>query len=118
MASITSNPGELIQQTPIYAQSQTPRNSFRLSVLIPVYNERHVVEASVRRVLALEHPLISELEIIIVDDCSKDGTSDVLRRLAEQDRRITLIRHEVNKGKGGALRTGIAQRDGRCLRCA
>jgi glycosyltransferase involved in cell wall biosynthesis len=112
LASITSNPGELIERTPIYAQSQTPRNSFRLSVLIPVYNERHVVEASVRRVLALEHPLISELEIIIVDDCSKDGTTDVLRHLAEQDSRIILIRHETNKGKGGALRTAIARATG------
>jgi glycosyltransferase involved in cell wall biosynthesis len=112
LASFTSNPGELIERTPIYAQSQTHRTSFRLSVLIPVYNERHVVEASVRRVLALEHPLISELEIIIVDDCSKDGTSDVLRRLAEQDSRITLVRHEANKGKGGALRTAIARATG------
>jgi glycosyltransferase involved in cell wall biosynthesis len=81
--------------------------SFRLSVLVPVYNERHVVEASVRRVLALSHPLIRELEVIIVDDCSTDGTSEVLARLAESDPRITLIRHETNKGKGGALRTGI-----------
>ncbi len=84
------------------------RTSFRLSVLVPVYNERHVVEASVRRVLALQHPLICELEVIVIDDCSTDGTSDVLRRLAESDPRITLIRHETNKGKGGALRTGIA----------
>jgi glycosyltransferase involved in cell wall biosynthesis len=112
LASTVSKPGELSQRMPIYAQSQTPRTSFRLTVLVPVYNERHVVEASVRRVLALEHPLISELEIIIVDDCSKDGSSEVLRRLAEQDSRITLIRHETNKGKGGALRTGIEHATG------
>jgi glycosyltransferase involved in cell wall biosynthesis len=86
--------------------------SFRLTVLVPVYNERHVVEASVRRVLALEHPLIRKLEVIVVDDCSTDGTSDVLQRLAENDSRITLIRHETNKGKGGALRTGIARASG------
>ena len=90
----------------------SPLTSFRLSVLVPVYNERHVVEASVRRVLALSHPLIRELEVIIVDDCSTDGTSDVLKRLAESDNRITLIRHETNKGKGGALRTGIARVSG------
>jgi glycosyltransferase involved in cell wall biosynthesis len=80
--------------------------------MIPVYNERHVVEASVRRVLALEHHLIRELEVIIVDDCSTDGTSEVLRRLADSDTRITLIRHEKNRGKGGALRTAIAQATG------
>jgi glycosyltransferase involved in cell wall biosynthesis len=63
-------------------------------------------------VLTLEHPLINELEIIVVDDCSKDGTSEVLRRLAAEDTRITLIRHETNRGKGGALRTAIARATG------
>jgi glycosyltransferase involved in cell wall biosynthesis len=88
------------------------RTSFRLTVLVPVYNERHVVEASVRRVLALNNPLIRELEIIIIDDRSTDGTSEVLQRLAASDARITLIRHETNKGKGGALRTGITRATG------
>jgi glycosyltransferase involved in cell wall biosynthesis len=82
--------------------------SFGLSVLVPVYNERHVVEASVRRLLALEHALINRLEVIVVDDCSTDGTSEILHRLASEDSRITLIRHEENKGKGAAVRTGIA----------
>ncbi len=103
---------EMLEPQPIYAQPYTPRTTFRLSVLIPVYNERHVVEASVRRVMALQHPLINELEMIVVDDCSTDGTSEVLRNLAAQDGRITLIRHETNKGKGGALRTAIAQATG------
>lgn len=102
----------MVKNVPAYANSSGPRTSFRLSVLIPVYNERHVVEASVRRVLALENTLISELEIIIVDDRSTDGTSEVLQRLAAQDSRITLIRHETNKGKGGALRTAIARATG------
>lgn len=97
---------------PGYAPSTSAPSSFRLSVLIPVYNERHVVEASVRRVLALVHPLIRELEVIIVDDCSTDGTSEVLQRLAIEDPRITLIRHEINRGKGGALRTAISRASG------
>ena len=73
--------------------------SLRLSVLIPVYNELHVAEASIRRVLALNDPIIRSLQVIVVDDCSSDGTSDVLARLAEEDDRILLIRHEVNQGK-------------------
>lgn len=101
-----------IEETPSREFTPQPPTSFRLSVLVPVYNERHVVEASVRRVLALSHPLIRELEVIMVDDCSTDGTSEVLQRLAASDPRITLIRHEVNQGKGGALRTGIARATG------
>jgi glycosyltransferase involved in cell wall biosynthesis len=57
--------------------------SFRLSVLVPIYNERHVVEASLRRVLALEHALINGLEVIVVDDGSTDGTGEILQRLAD-----------------------------------
>jgi len=90
------------------AEGRDRQTSFGLSVLIPVYNERHVVEESVRRLLALEHALINQLEVIVVDDCSMDGTSEILHRLASEDSRITLIRHEQNKGKGAAVRTGIA----------
>jgi SAM-dependent methyltransferase len=86
--------------------------SLRLSVLTPVYNERHVVEASLRRVLALQHPLIRSLELIVVDDCSTDGTPEVLERLAAEDSRVVLIRHERNQGKGAAVRTAIARATG------
>jgi glycosyltransferase involved in cell wall biosynthesis len=81
--------------------------SFRLSVLVPVYNERHVVEASLRRVLALRDDLISSLEVIVVDDQSTDGTWEILNRLAFEDSRITLLRNERNLGKGAALRKAI-----------
>src|SRR5213080_2831869 len=83
----------LLYRIPLY--EQTIARSYRLSVLVPVYNERHVVEASLRRVLALEHELISSLELIVVDDSSTDGTLEVLKRLADEDARITLIAHET-----------------------
>src|SRR5258705_10125892 len=86
--------------------------SFRLSVLVPVYNERHVVEASLRRVLALEDDLISSLELIVVDDQSTDGTWEILERLATQDDRIVLLRNERNMGKGAALRQAISRSTG------
>ena len=81
--------------------------SFSLSVIVPVYNERHVVETSLRRVLALEHDTIQRIELIVVDDRSTDGSWDVLERLAEEDDRIILVRHEENRGKGAAIRTGL-----------
>lgn len=81
--------------------------AFKLSVLVPVYNERHVVGASLRRVLSLQHELIGELEVIVVDDCSNDGTWEVLQKLASEDFRIILLRNETNLGKGAALRQAI-----------
>src|SRR5438477_1187698 len=87
-------------------------SAFRLSVLVPVYNERHVVEASLRRVLALRDDLISSLEVIVVDDGSSDGTREILERLSLEDPRITLLMNERNLGKGAALRRAIARSTG------
>jgi glycosyltransferase involved in cell wall biosynthesis len=78
-----------------------------LSILIPVYNERSVVEKSLSLVLAAPLPEDMERELVIVDDCSTDGTSAILQRIAEQDPRIRLFRQEVNQGKGAAVRTAI-----------
>ena len=92
--------------------SESARKSFRLTVIVPVYNERHVVETSIRRLLALKSPLIESLEVIVVDDRSTDGSWNVLERVASEDPRIVLLRHERNQGKGAALRTGIASATG------
>ncbi len=78
-----------------------------LSILIPVYNERSVVEKSLSLVLAAPLPEDMERELVIVDDCSTDGTSAILERLAAEDSRIRLFRHEVNQGKGAAVRSAI-----------
>ena len=69
---------------------------------MPCYNEAATVERSARRVLA--QPFVAEL--IIVDDCSSDGTSEVLGSL--DDPRVRVLTHERNRGKGAALRTGFA----------
>jgi len=86
--------------------------AFKLSVLVPVYNEQHVVGPSLRRVLALHDPLISELELIVVDDQSNDGSWEILQQLAGEDDRVVLFRNERNLGKGAALRRAIAQCSG------
>lgn len=94
------------------AREKLARSRFALSVLIPVYNERHVVAESVRRILRLEADLIKSLHVVIVDDRSTDGSWEVLEALAKEDARITLIRHERNAGKGAAIRTALAHARG------
>lgn len=76
-----------------------------LTAVMPVYNESATVADVIQLVLA-QRPVH---ELVVVDDCSKDGTWDKLQDLAQLDRRIKLFRHQVNQGKGAALRTGIAQ---------
>ena len=75
-----------------------------LAVVMPVYNEAATVADVISIVLA-QRPL---LQLIIVDDASTDGTWEKLRAVAGGDARVTRVRHEVNQGKGAALRTGMA----------
>jgi glycosyltransferase involved in cell wall biosynthesis len=74
-----------------------------LTAVMPVYNEVATIHEVIQVVLA-QRPV---KQLVIVDDCSRDGTSDKLKLLAQNEPRIKLIQHEVNQGKGAALRTGI-----------
>jgi glycosyltransferase involved in cell wall biosynthesis len=76
-----------------------------LSVVVPCYNERATVAELLRRVRAV--PI--EKEIIVIDDCSTDGSRDVVASLAEQWPEIRHILQPVNQGKGAAIRRGIAE---------
>jgi SAM-dependent methyltransferase len=84
----------------------------KLSILIPVYNERTVVERSISQVVTAPLPEDMEREVVIVDDCSTDGTSEILTRLATAFSQIRLYRHERNRGKGAAVRTAIEKASG------
>jgi glycosyltransferase involved in cell wall biosynthesis len=79
----------------------------KLSILVPVYNERTVVERSLAHVLAAPLPEAMERELIVVDDCSADGTSAILERFAASEPSVRLLRHPFNQGKGAAIRTAI-----------
>ena len=81
----------------------------KLSIVIPCYNEIKTIETIVQQVLAVDLPV--ERELVIVDDYSLDGTRDYLQTLEHQDE-IKVVYHEVNKGKGAALRTGFAHASG------
>ncbi len=84
----------------------------KLSILMPVYNERTVVERCVSLVLTAPLPESMERELIIVDDCSTDGTFAILQRLAAAFPQIRLYQHERNRGKGAAVRTAIEKASG------
>jgi glycosyltransferase involved in cell wall biosynthesis len=80
----------------------------KLSVVIPVYNERNTIREIVQRVehVGLHH------EIVIVDDFSTDGTRDILQELAKEKGDVRVILHAQNRGKGAALRTAFAEVEG------
>src|SRR4051812_20096081 len=84
----------------------------KLSILMPVYNERTVVERCISLVLVAPLPETMDRELVIVDDCSTDGTWDILQRLARTYPQIQLYRHERNSGKGAAVRTAIEKASG------
>lgn len=73
-----------------------------LSVIIPVYNEESTVAHIIERVRTCGVP---DLQLIVVNDCSSDGTRRVLQTLPAADD-LTIIHHEINQGKGAAIRTG------------
>jgi glycosyltransferase involved in cell wall biosynthesis len=82
-------------------------DGFQLSVVIPVFNERQWIRELVRRVAAVAIPK----EILIVDDCSTDGTREILREL-ERQVDVRVIYQPSNQGKGAALREGFRQARG------
>jgi glycosyltransferase involved in cell wall biosynthesis len=80
----------------------------RLSILMPVYNEANTVQRAVKRVLDVSFPC--PVEVVIVDDASTDGTSEIIDGL--HDERLIKLRHPVNRGKGAAIRTAAAAATG------
>ncbi|MDZ7638466.1 MAG: glycosyltransferase [Bryobacterales bacterium] len=84
----------------------------KLSILIPVYNERIVLESSIQQVLRATLPEEMDRELIMVDDRSNDGTWEILQALAAAHPEIRLYRHEKNQGKGAAIRTALGYATG------
>jgi glycosyltransferase involved in cell wall biosynthesis len=75
-----------------------------LSVVMPVYNERHTIDEIIRRVLAV--PM--RIQLIVIDDVSTDGTTEILERL-QKELGFTLLKQSKNGGKGSALRRGFKE---------
>ncbi len=85
-----------------------PKDDLVLSVLMPVFNERNTIEL----ILDAVHAVPVRKQVICVDDCSTDGTADILRRLHAEGRIDLLLTHAENRGKGAAIRTALGASSG------
>ncbi len=82
----------------------------KLSIVIPVFNEAATISKIVELVRSVEVGM--DKEIVLVDDCSSDGTREVLKKMEDAQADLKVFLHEVNRGKGAALRTGFAAATG------
>jgi glycosyltransferase involved in cell wall biosynthesis len=80
----------------------------KLSILMPVYNEEDRIADALKQALAVDYPC--EIELVVVDDGSRDGTADVLARV--DDPRVRVINHPRNAGKGAAIKTAVDSAEG------
>ena len=82
-------------------------NNYRLSVVLPAYNEEHNILEAVRRSAEVARRLCADFEVVVVDDGSTDRTAEMVLAAAGEGERIRLVRHDRNRGYGEALRTGF-----------
>jgi glycosyltransferase involved in cell wall biosynthesis len=89
----------------------------KLSIIIPAYNEAKTIHLILDKIKKVTLLFDIKKEIVIVDDCSKDGTQEAIKSYIENntDIQISYFKHEVNKGKGAALHTGIKEATGEFL---
>jgi glycosyltransferase involved in cell wall biosynthesis len=85
----------------------------KLSLIVPCYNEERTIEECVSRVLGIGKGRLSiEIEAVVVDDASTDGSLALLEKIAEKHEEVAVLKHERNRGKGAALRTGLLRASG------
>ena len=83
------------------------KDNFKLSIIIPCYNEKKTIEVILKKIInSLNYYKIFDYEIIIIDDFSNDGTTEILKNLKDKNK-INIYFHETNLGKGAAIQTAI-----------
>jgi glycosyltransferase involved in cell wall biosynthesis len=84
----------------------------KLTLVLPAHNEAENIEPVVRRALAIMPRHATDLEVVVVNDGSSDGTREAVRSLASEDSRVRLVDHPLNRGYGAALRSGFSASTG------
>ena len=88
------------------------KNSFKLSIIVPCYNENNTINNIIKKIIeSVNYYKYSNYEVIIIDDCSNDGTVEKLKKL-NLDKNIFTFFHDKNRGKGAAIHTGIEHVNG------
>ncbi|MEZ4924252.1 MAG: glycosyltransferase family 2 protein [Crocinitomicaceae bacterium] len=87
-----------------------------LSIIIPLYNEAKTIQTVVDRIQKVSFPsFVNSWEIIIVNDCSTDGSGEIIDKIAADNIHVRTVHHDVNQGKGKSVRTGAEQMKGNVL---
>ena len=97
---------EISSILPFTSNTDDLPENFLLSVIMPVYNERHTIQGAVDAVLKTPYPK----QLLVIDDGSEDGTRDVLEKIEHPD--LEVIYHEKNSGKGSGIRIGFSRAKG------
>ena len=86
--------------------------NYTLSLIVPCYNEARTIEKCIEKIIYFAQGQIFSLEIIVVDDASTDGSWNILEKISRQHSEVRILKHEINRGKGAALRTGFIHATG------
>lgn len=84
-----------------------------LSIVMPAYNEEKLIYGSIKETLRIVEKFVPKLELIVVNDGSKDRTKEEIERAAREDSRVRLVSSEKNRGKGNAIISGVSQVEGK-----
>jgi len=85
----------------------------KLSIIIPVFNEERFIEPLINKLIKITYPsFVKNFEIIMIDDCSRDKSYQISKKLASKISCLSIIKHSTNKGKGASIKKGIAHATG------